>query len=137
MSIYLRHFTPDELLFDQQECFAILQFFFVHPGIQAAELTVEDRSFAQALLVEAIDASYKMGYAEVIFRTFFGKSPTSWRSVALLAARFVKGNVQHWFKYAKKDDLRDPKIYESVRATIAQRAHSVWRIRLQTGELTY
>lgn len=133
----LRHFSTDELLFDEQECFEILRFFFIQPGIQAASLTTEDRSFAQALLVEAVDASYKMGYAEIIYETFFGKPAASLTAVRKMAQRFLKKSAEHWFRHATKDNLRDPKIYDSVRVTIARNARSAWQIRLQTGELTY
>ncbi len=135
--MYLRDFSPDELIFDQQECFAILRFFFVDVGIQAASLTVRDRSFAQALLVEAVDASYKMGYAEIIFDRFFGKTSVSLADMRKLAQSFLKHAAERWFKHATRSDLRDPKIYESVRASLARNARSIWKVRAQTGTLTY
>ncbi len=133
----LRHFNPNELLFNQQESFAILRFFFVDVGIQAASLTDKDRSFAQALLVEAVDASYNMGYVEIIFDKFFGSTSVSLKDLQELAKRFVKHAVDNWFRHATRADLRDPKIYDSVRATLARNARSVWKIRVQTDQLTY
>lgn len=133
----LRHFKPDELLFNQQESFAILRFFFVDVGIQAASLTDKDRSFAQALLVEAVDRSYDMGYAEILFDKFFGSTSVSAKDVQDLAKRFLKHAVERWFRHATKADLRDPKIYESVRSSLARNARSVWKIRVPTGKLTY
>ena len=133
----LRHFSADELIFDQQECFAILRFFFIDVGIQAASLTVRDRSFAQALLVEAVDASYRMGFVEIVFDTFYGKTPVSMAAVRKLAQRFLRQTAEHWFRHATRDNLSDPKIYESVRATLARNARSAWRVRLATDELTY
>jgi hypothetical protein len=135
--VSLRHFSADELIFDQQECFAILRFFFIDVGIQAASLTVRDRSFAQALLVEAVDASYRMGFVEIVFDTFFGKTPVSMAAVRKLAQRFLRQTAEHWFRHATRDNLSDPKIYESVRATLARNARSAWRVRLATDELTY
>ena len=133
----LRHFSADELIFDQQECFAILRFFFIDVGIQAASLTVRDRSFAQALLVEAVDASYRMGYAEIIFDQFFGKTSVSLADMRKLARSFLEHAAERWFRHATRSDLSDPKIYESVRATLARNARSAWRVRLATDELTY
>jgi len=133
----LRHFDADELLFDQQESFTILRYFGLEPGIQAAALTDQDRSFAQALFVEAIDASYAMGYVRIMFDTFYGKPTVSFEAVKKMTKKFLEKAAEHWFDHATKADLRDPKIYESVRVDLQRNARSVWKIRELTGELTY
>jgi hypothetical protein len=136
--VYLRHFQRDELLFDQQQSFTILRYFGVEPGIQAAALTDEDRGFAQALLVEAIDASYELGYVNIIFDVFYMKPPVSFDKVQIMTQEFLKKVAEHWFKHATRADLRQPKIYERVRQLLQGHARTVWAIRQATeGQITY
>ena len=133
----LRHFSGDELLFNQSESLTILRYFGLEPGIQAASLTSEDRSFAQALLVEGIDASYEMGYVRIIFDAFYGKPAVSFDAVKDMTKEFLRRTAEHWFEHATKADLRNPKIYENVRTVLQSNARSVWKIREATGEMTY
>lgn len=133
----LRHFSSNELLFDQQQTFTILRYFGLEPGIQAASLTDEDRSFAQALLLEAVDASYEMGYVNIVFDVFYMKPAISFAKVRDMAKEFLEKAAEHWFEHATKEDLRDPKIYENVRVRIQSLARSVWRIRENDGVMTY
>jgi len=62
----LRHFTPAEIVITRVEAGRILRFFFPAQSIPPA-LTDEDISYAQALLVEAVDVSAEMGYVQVLF----------------------------------------------------------------------
>lgn len=133
----LKHFNESEVKLSQHDAFAVLRFFWLEPGVAPQQLTLQDRAFAQALLVEAIDRSYDMGYVEIIFRTFYGKIPTSFAAIRDLVKSFAKAAAKHWFEHATGKDLQDPKIYESVRRTLAANFRSVWQIRVQTGELTY
>jgi hypothetical protein len=48
----LRHFKADEVVVDQEQAFRLLKFFWIEPGIIPGSLTVDDRAFAQALLLE-------------------------------------------------------------------------------------
>lgn len=133
----LKHFDESELLFDKEESFRILQYFGIEPGIPAGSFTAKDRSFAQALLVAAIDASYGMGFIHAMFDVFYMKPVTSVDDLGDMLKKFIEKAVEHWFEHATKEDLRDPKIYDSVRVQVARAARSAWKIRVQTGELTY
>jgi len=73
------------------------------------------RGFAQGLLVAAIDASYTMGYVQIIFDSFL-RSPFD---AGKLIKSFGKKAAKHWFKNAKGVDLMDAKIYEVVRISIS------------------
>ena len=137
MSASLRRFTPAEVVLSGQDAHAVLRFFSIEPGIAPTSMTDEDRAFAQALLVEAIDASYGMGYAEAIFRSFFGRAPASLAALGGVLATFAYRAASNWFQHASAADLRDPRIYESVRLVVARNWATVWRIRLATGTLTY
>jgi len=133
----LQRFGESEIKLNQHDAFSALRFFWLEPGLSPQQLTVEDRGFAQALLVEAIDRSYEMGFVEILFRSFYGKIPASFSSVRDMVKAFAKAAAKHWFKHATRKDLEDPQIYESVRRKIAVNFRSVWRIRIETGELTY
>lgn len=133
----LQHFAEAEIKLSQHDAFGALRFFWLEPGCLPQQLTVEDRGFAQALLVEAIDRSYEMGFVEILFRSFYGKIPASFSSVRDMAKAFAKAAAKHWFQYATRKDLEDPQIYENVRRKIAVNFRSVWRIRIETGELSY
>jgi len=133
----LRHFTESEVKLSQQDAFRVLRFFWLEPGVPPSQLTIADQGFAQALLVEGIDRSYDMGYVELIFRSFYGKIPTSFASIADMVKSFAKVAAKHWFEHATGKDLESPKIYDNVRNQLAINFKSVWQIRVQTGELIY
>jgi hypothetical protein len=115
----------------------VLRFFWPETGILPGSLSDADRAFAQGLLVEAIDASYDMGFVEIIFRSFAYKVAPSFDQLKDLIKDFLKQAAEHWFKHATRQDLQNPAIYESVRSTLARNFRSVWAIRVATGELTY
>ncbi len=133
----LKHFSESEVKLDQHDAFGILRFFWLEPGVEPSQLTVQDRAFAQALLVEAIDSSYHMSFVELLFKNFYGKVPSSFESVRDMVKSFAKEASKRWFEHATGKDLDDPKIYESVRATLSRNFRSTWQIRVQTGELIY
>ena len=137
MAMELQRFGPDHLFLTQDDAFSVIRFFWRDASVSPGVLTDEDRQFAQGLLLEAIDASYAMGYVEIIFRTFFGKVAPTFKDLRSMVKSFCKKALKHWFKHATQQDLADPKIYESVRVTLANRFRSVWKIRESTGELVY
>ena len=68
--VTLKEFSPGELLLDDNETKRILEFFFENQANAIRDLKINNRirSFAQGLLVEAIDASYAMGFIEALFK---------------------------------------------------------------------
>jgi hypothetical protein len=135
----LKHFRKDEIVISSDQARTILLFFFGFQGQvpPSNQLTDDDVAFAQALFLEAIDESYAMGYVKAIFDAFYGKPPASFDSVKDMIKDFVKAAAKNWFTHARGEDFAHPKIYESIRVTIAVNFKSVWAIRVQTGELTY
>jgi hypothetical protein len=115
----LREFESHELLFDGEETKTILKFLFKgavgESQIDSLQVTDRVRGFTQGLLVEAVDASYAMGYVEALFRA--SANPTA--GAAKVLKSFGKKALKHWFKHATADDLRNIKIYESVRLRLA------------------
>ena len=133
----LRHFAPAEIVVTREQAARILRFFF--PGQPAGpnELTTEDIGYAQALLVEAVDASTEMGYVQVLFDKAFMKVPTDLSFIKDIAKAMVQRAAKNWFQHATGKDLSNPQIYEAVHKTISWKQRSIWEIRRQTGELTY
>jgi hypothetical protein len=106
-----------QLLFDESEAREILVFFWPEMAskINAAEMTIEFRCFAQRLLVAAIDASYAMGFVDSLFTTIANPRGGLKKMGQKLARRYVK----HWWKHTRPKDLNNVKVYESVRKTVA------------------
>lgn len=137
MSMYLKHFSPAEILISRAEAVTILKFFWPDLSLTEGDLSNEDVGFAQALLLEAIDASYKMGYVHVIFDTFYGKIPGSFVDVRKMIKSFAKKAAKHWFKHLRDKSVEDADIYAAVRATIANNFRSTISTRMATGDLIY
>lgn len=130
----LMRFSADQVKVSQHDAFRILRFFWLEPGVVPGQLTPDDRGFAQALLVEAIDMSYDMGFIEILFKNFYMKVPTDFKDIQEMVKSFCKEAVKHWFKHATGTDLENPRIYESVRSSVARNFRSAWLTRVQTGE---
>ena len=136
-NIYLRHFQKDEIIISPEDARAILIFFFGNNVPPVEQLTDQDLAFAQALLLEAVDKSYTMGYVNAIFDVFYMKVPTD---IQGMMKDFVKKAAKNWFDHATGNDLSKPKIYQSVRTMIISRyggTHGVWAMRMHGMELTY
>lgn len=137
-AVGLRHFAPNEIYLSQSDASAILHFFFPHEqNPDSGALTDEDRGFAQAMLLEAIDKSYAMSFVQDIYDVFYGKVPTGFDAIKDMLKDFAKKAAKTWFDHATGKDLEDPKIYTAVKAALTANFRSVWVIRLKTGELTY
>lgn len=112
-TIQLKKFNPNELIFNEDETILILKFIFKnkHTLIDRLRINNDTRSFAQALLLEAIDASYSLGYVETLFRST--SNPTA--GVRKILKKFGKEASKHWFKSHNINNLKDIKVYERVR----------------------
>jgi hypothetical protein len=135
--VALRHFSPAEVVITREQAARILRFFFPGQPPTPSELTNEDISYAQALLIEAVDASTEMGYVQILYDKAFMKVPTDLSFIKDIAKALVKQAGKNWFRHATGKDLSDPTIYEAIRKTISWKQGSTWQIRMQTGELTY
>lgn len=126
---YLRTFSTDELYLNEDETRIILKFFFPNDGAFIDGLVINDkvRAFAQGLLVEAIDATYTMGYLDILFRIVSNPA----KGPVKIIRSFARKAAKYWFKNAKSCDLVNVKIYESVRRDISRS----FRHKLQDIEL--
>lgn len=66
-------------------------------------------------MLEAIDASYVVGYVEAIFRS--AANPTK-RAVKVFK-KFGKKAAKHWFKHVTSHDLQNVEVYDFVRDRLA------------------
>ena len=109
----LRQFAPKELLFNEEETRTVLRFIFAethHEFIDSLPMSDSLREFAQALLVEAIDASYAIGYVHGLVRSV--KNPV--KGALKIMKSFGKKASQHWFKHTTVHDKQNVKVYNFV-----------------------
>lgn len=106
-----------QLVFNEAETRQILKFFWPQYVRQIDTLTITNdaRRLAQTALIAAIDGSYAMGFIDATFRSLLSPG----RSVAAFGRRLARNFVQHWWKYATREELMNAKVYESVRTTVA------------------
>lgn len=128
-SIHLQDFRESELLFDETEAREVLLFFFPadRTQIYTVSMTNSLRAFAQGLLVAAIDASYAMGWVEIVFKSTANPA----KGVKSAIKKIARKGARHWFKHRKSEQtLGDVKIYESVRAQLSRSFRSSFQLML-------
>ena len=133
----LKKFSGDELIISKEDAQKIFYFFF---GEQIqGELINEDVGFAQGLIIEGIERSNEMGMIEDFMKKFFWKVPTSFGMVGSIVKFFIVKSASIWWKNKniKSINADNLKIYDSIRNTLCLNFRSVWKIRMQTGELIY
>ena len=125
----LLHFTPEELQFSPEQTTQVLLMFWpTRSGISSININDNDRSFAQALLIEAIRGSSQMNFVEGLFRTFYKPK------VGLLSTILAFISTALHRNWLRGIDPNRVKIYESVRATLAYNWSEEMKIRLETGD---
>lgn len=127
--MHLRNFSEAELMFDEQETKDILKFFFQadRQKIESIQITNELRNLAQGLLVAAVDASYAMGWVELITTWVVNPGPGMKKALQKLAFRAVR----YWFKHLQNQSLNEAKIYDSVRSQLARSFKSHFAISIE------
>lgn len=125
----LLSFKPEDLILDDEETIIVLKFIFAetdHELIDSLPMTDYLREFTQGLLVEAIDASYAVGYIHGLVRS--AADPT--KSGFKIIKGFASKAARHWFKHASVHDLQQVKIYDFVKNEIARRFKSKLKLFL-------
>nr|MDC2855734.1 hypothetical protein [Ningiella sp. W23] len=102
----LRKFSKDELLFDEKETRVVLKFIFKpadHKLIDSLPINDRLKGFAQGLLVEAIDASYSVGYVKAIFESTANPTKGAMAIIKTFAKKQqTTGSNMHRFMTYKK-----------------------------------
>lgn len=132
--IQLKQFKQDDLLFNEEETRIILKFIFKpadHELIDSMPMSDYLRGFSQGLLVEAIDASYAIGYVKSLFVST--ANPT--KGAITIIKKFGKKAAQHWFKNASSLDLQNVKIYDFIIDNIARTFRSRLRDFLASNNI--
>lgn len=139
-SAHLKHFLPHELIISAAEAGRVIQWFWpeVTPG-QLGGIGDTDRSFAQALLLEAIDSSADMKIVQDVYDATYMKVFTDfedvWEVVKTLAKKAYEDG---WFTRAKgkitREKVDNLTVYVAVKNTLARNFRSEIKIRVATGE---
>jgi hypothetical protein len=118
-------FKPEELIFNEDETKEVLKFFYPNQSVFIEQAIINDdvSGFAQALMVEAVDASYALGYIKVVYDVFYMKPPTNFGKAL---TKFGRKAAPHWFKHATATELTNAKIYDAVRISIARNFRSAF-----------
>ncbi|MDP2574419.1 hypothetical protein Q8W40_19665 [Vibrio penaeicida] len=124
----LKKFKPSELNFNDAETKEILIFFFPssQSKIKQAPMDLKLKEFAQGLLLEAIDASYKIGFVQGLWEaTINPREP-----LRKVISKLIQNTASHMFHHATTKDLRDVKVYDFVVKTLSLKFKSTLELHL-------
>ncbi|CAE6950270.1 hypothetical protein [Vibrio sp. B1FLJ16] len=124
----LKVFKESEIIFNEEEAREILIRFFPadRNKIMVASITTELISFAQALLLEAIDASFSIGIVKGLWKsTLNPRAPFK-----KVIEKLITSLGPHFFHHATTQDLRNVEIYQFVVDALNQRFKSDLNILL-------
>lgn len=79
-----------------------------------ASMTTPLRGFAQGLMVEAVDATYALGFVEIVWKTFYNPGAGMKQALSKLGRKASR----HWFKHARENDLLNAQVASAVRAQL-------------------
>lgn len=130
----LRKFASSEIVLSRMEAWQVLVFFFGgNASTVPGWLTDNDCSFAQALLIEAVDASHRMSWVQKLWSSTVNPSA----SVGSILRKLALKAAKDWFTSAEPTDLKKAKIYTMVKNQLTANWRSAWQIRVETGDPVY
>lgn len=131
----LHHFDQGAIVISQDDAWKILVFFFGgNAGLSPSDVTSKDVEFAQALLLEAIAASYKMDEAR--WNLFKGTVYNPPVAIGVAIAVVLKAREFGWIRL-KERTPKHPQIYKSIRDTLRNNWRSLWAERTVGGNLEW
>jgi len=130
----LIRFDKADIELTQEQAWKVLRFVFdgdcnMRPG----NLTDEDRSFAQALLIEALSSSRTMGWIEGLFTVVYMKPQAYGANTLTAAHKLMKLNLTRGLRSLDDDSS---KIYRYVKEVLKWKWRSEFVQRQLTGEYT-
>ena len=87
------------------------------------EINNRVREFAQGLLLEAVDASYALGFVHSLFGGVFHPGA----GFKKILTKFGRKALKHWFKNGSAKDLINIKIYDIVREQLEANFRTILR----------
>ena len=135
MTIGLRPFSPREVILPEDAAWEVLRFFFPNDvvGIYPGDLAFEDRVFAQALLVAAVDETRTLGTLDAPDGVPLVAS--GYVRIRPIVARVVAAAPAAWFAVAVPVNGDGARIVESARATVSIRHRAGWIAHVHGGPL--
>lgn len=135
MTTGLRRFPPAELLLPPAAAWEALRFFFPADvvGIYPEDLSFEDRLFAQALLVAALEETRALGVPPGPDETPLVAA--GWVRVRPVVARLVARGRAEWFASPVPDGADPVRIDEPARASVSIRHRAGWIAHVHGGPL--
>jgi hypothetical protein len=129
----LRKFSDSEVFLSSEDAKAVFVFFFPSSTPPTGELTMEQRKFAQGLLLEGIDASFKVGFVEALWSAAYGSSreTEAAKAIRTLCKEFARKALKHWWQHSNGEKLEDVRIYESVRVAVARNFRTEYEMMMQ------
>lgn len=116
MANELKKFRLKEIILNKEESAQVLNFFWANTVSNPNTLNNVHCAFAQALLLEAIDASGKIGFLESLYSATI--RPRS--SLKRIIEKFVRYAALRWFQnITGRDNLKNARIYKKVKNTLA------------------
>jgi hypothetical protein len=119
--------VPDEkLAFDEDETRRVLKFFCPSRSAQIDTMTIGNnaRRLAQQAMIMALDASYAMGYLDIVFggvKEVVTSDKLGGIDIKGLAKKLGKQAVKYWWKHykGKSENISlKAKIYDTVKTTV-------------------
>jgi len=127
-------YKTGDVFISQEEAWYILVWFFGgNAGLSPSDLTYNDRSFAQALMFEAIAASKKISFMEGLWK----KTVKPHSSILKFLKQIAKLTAKALWKFIQPADLEDPEIYKMVKDKLTANWRSPWEIRVNSGSAVY
>ena len=134
----LQIFEEHELLYTKQQAWQVLVFFF---GGNAKSTPIwmgnTERSFAQTLMIQALEMSAGMTWIRRIFTNMVAPSAT----ITSLASKTVnEGAKSGWFSFIGLRFLqgqKTPVIYKSIVNSIYWKQSKIWDLRVQDLKFIY
>lgn len=131
----LRRFAPAELTLSPAAAWEALRFFFPADvvGIYPEDLSLEDRCFAQALLVAALDETRSLGPPPAPEATPLVAA--GWVRLRPVVARLVARGRAEWFASPVPEGADPARIDEPARASVSIRYRAGWTAHVRGGPL--
>jgi hypothetical protein len=130
----LRNFKRAEIVLSNEDCYAVLRFFFRSDlSLMPGQLEHQDHAFAQALLLEGIEMTASISTIQSLADALLHR-PKDFHQLEELCQKFVREALKEWFTRSSETFRKDPKIYVSIRNTLATKWRRALIERQNTGE---